>query len=96
MSYLTKSTKMKTKILLLLVVRTEARTRFTNQLINLTEEDLKKRLPPAKNSAGFLIRHIGDVELLFAKNVFGDKEVKVIAKTVITPKDTGIGQISLK
>ncbi len=96
MSYLTKSTKMKTKILLLLVVRTEARTRFTNQLINLTEEDLKKRLPIAENSAGFLIRHIGDVELLFAKNVFGDKEVKVIAKTVIAQKDTGIGQILLK
>jgi uncharacterized damage-inducible protein DinB len=38
---------------------------------------------------GFLIRHIGDVELLFAKNVFKGKDIKVIAKTVIAQKDTG-------
>jgi len=42
-----------------------------------------------KNSAGFLIRHIGDVELLFAKNVFGAGEVKVSAKTMIAQHDTG-------
>ena len=29
------------------------------------------------------------MELLFAKNVFGAQEVKVIAKTVIAQKDTG-------
>ncbi len=68
---------------------TEARTRFTNQLVNLTQEDLTKRLPPSVNSVGFLMRHIGDVELLFAKNVFGAKSVKVIAKTVIAQTDTG-------
>lgn len=67
----------------------EARTRFTNQLLELTVEDLKKRLLPSPNSIGFLIRHIGDVELLFAKNVFGGKEIKVVAKTVIAQKDTG-------
>ena len=61
----------------------EARTRFTNQLKEITEEDLKKRLPPSPNSLGFLIRHIGEVELLFAKNVFGALDVKVVAKTVI-------------
>ena len=55
---------MKTKTQLFLELWTEARTRFTNQFVNLTEEDLKKRLPPAVNSVGFLIRHIGDVELL--------------------------------
>ena len=67
----------------------EARTRFTNQLKEITEEDLKKRLPPSPNSLGFLIRHIGEVELLFAKNVFGALDVKVVAKTVIAKKDTG-------
>lgn len=80
---------MKTKTQLFLELWTEARTRFTNQFANLTEEDLKKRLPPSVNSVGFLIRHIGDVELLFAKNVFGDKEIKVIAKTVIAQTDSG-------
>ena len=35
------------------------------------------------------MRHIGDVELLFAKNVFGLAEVKVTAKTVIEKKDSG-------
>ncbi len=68
---------------------TEARTRFTNQLENLTKEDLTKKIPPSVNSVGFLMRHVGDVELLFAKNVFGAKSVKVIAKTVIAQTDTG-------
>ncbi|MGO4816872.1 DinB family protein [Flavobacterium sp. W22_SRS_FP1] len=66
-----------------------ARTRFTNQLLLITENDLKKKLAPSPNSLGFLIRHIGDVELLFAKNVFGSADIKVIAKTVIAQKDTG-------
>lgn len=77
----------KTQILLQLWI--ESRTRFTNQLATLTQEDLTKKLEPSVNSVGFLIRHIGDVELLFAKNVFGAKEVKVVAKTVIDKKDTG-------
>jgi hypothetical protein len=73
----------------LLELWTEARTRFTNQLANLTEVDLKKRLLPAPNSIGFLIRYIGDVELFFAKNVFGAKDVQVVAKTLIAKQDTG-------
>ncbi|MCK0133238.1 DinB family protein [Arenibacter sp. S6351L] len=80
---------MKSKTQLFIELWEEARTRFSNQLSNITQEDLSKRLLPAPNSIGFLIRHIGDVELLFAKNVFGAQEVKVIAKTVIAQKDTG-------
>ncbi|ULQ56589.1 DinB family protein [Flavihumibacter rivuli] len=67
----------------------EGRTRFSNLLSKLTEDDLKKKLVPSPNSAGFLLRHIADVELLFAKNVFGVKDVEVHAKTVIAQKDTG-------
>ena len=67
----------------------EARTRFTNLLKDLKAEDLTKKLINTKNSAGFLIRHIGDVELLFAKNVFGETEIKVHAKTVIAQLDSG-------
>ena len=67
----------------------ESRTRFSNQLLNITEEDLPKKLLPSVNTVGFLIRHIGDVELLFAKNVFGAADVKVTAKTVIDKYDTG-------
>ena len=74
---------------LLLELWLEAITRFSNQLPSITEEELRKKLHPAPNSIGFLIRHIGDVELLFAKNVFGSKETKVIAKTVIAQNDTG-------
>lgn len=80
---------MKTKTQLFLELWVEARTRFSNQLLSITEEDLKKKLLPSQNSVGFLIRHIGDVELLFAKNVFGASEVKVTAKTVIEKRDTG-------
>ncbi len=80
---------MKTKTQILVELWQEARTRFSNQLLNLVEADLSKKLLPSPNSVGFLIRHIGDVELLFAKNVFGAKDTKVIAKTVIAQKDTG-------
>ena len=80
---------MNSKTLLLLELWIEARTRFTKQLPNLSEEDLKKKLLPSPNSIGFLIRHIGEVELLFAKNVFGGSQTKVMAKTVIAQKDTG-------
>jgi uncharacterized damage-inducible protein DinB len=67
----------------------EARTRFSNLLPNLTEADLPRKLAGTRNSAGFLIRHIADVELLFTKNVFGNSELKVTAKTVIAQHDTG-------
>jgi len=67
----------------------EARTRFSNQLTTLTEADLIKKLGGSPNSAGFLLRHIADVELLFAKNVFGQPDVKVHARTVSTRHDTG-------
>jgi uncharacterized damage-inducible protein DinB len=80
---------MKSKTEILLELWIEARTRFTNQLENLFESDLLKKIGDSPNSVGFLIRHIGDVELLFAKNVFGDNSVKVIAKTVIEKRDTG-------
>jgi uncharacterized damage-inducible protein DinB len=80
---------MKTKTQILLELWLEARTRFTNQLEHILVTDLPKKLPPSVNSVGFLIRHISDVELLFAKNVFGAAEVKVTAKTVIYKYDTG-------
>ena len=80
---------MNTKTQLFLELWLESRTRFTNQLENITTADLTKKLPPSVNSVGFLIRHIGDVELLFAKNVFGAAEVKVVAKTVIDKYDSG-------
>jgi uncharacterized damage-inducible protein DinB len=80
---------MKTQTQILLALWIEARTRFTNQITTITEDDLKKKLLLAQNSVGFLVRHIGDVELLFAKNVFGATDVKVSAKTVIEKHDTG-------
>lgn len=67
----------------------EARTRFTNLLADIAEPQLTQKLPNTMNSAGFLIRHIADVELLFSKNVFGTDTLKVHAKTVIAKADTG-------
>lgn len=67
----------------------EARTRFSNLLKNISESDLTKTLGDSPNSAGFLIRHVADVELLFSKNVFGQTDLHVSAKTVIAQKDTG-------
>jgi hypothetical protein len=80
---------MNIKTTTLLELWIESRTRFSNQLDHITADDLRKKLSPSPNSAGFIIRHIGDVELLFAKNVFGDNNVKVSAKTVIDKYDTG-------
>lgn len=75
---------MKTASELFVQLREESRTRFSNQRKDITEYDLKKKLHPSVNSIGFLIRHIGEVELLFSKNVFGASDTKVIAKTIIT------------
>lgn len=81
---------MKNKTDQLLELWVEARTKFSNQVEALKEEDLRKRLGSSPNTVGFLMRHIGDVELLFAKNVFGDTTIKVSAKTVIDKKDSGV------
>ena len=67
----------------------EGRTRLTNQLATVKAEDLCKKLGDSPNSAGFLIRHMAEVELLFAKNVFGNLEAKVDAQTLKAGKDTG-------
>jgi uncharacterized damage-inducible protein DinB len=67
----------------------EARTRLQIVLDTLSESDLSKRLGDCPNSVGFLMRHIGDVELLFSKNVFKDDSVEVKAQTVIDQKDFG-------
>jgi len=65
------------------------RTRLTNQLPSIVEEDLVKKLHPNSNSIGFLMQHIAEVEQLFAKNVFG-LDIKVTMQTVgKTIHDTG-------
>ena len=74
---------------LLIPLWQEARTRFSNLLKNISANDLTKTLGDSPNSAGFLIRHIADVELLFSKNVFGQTDLHVSAKTVIAQRDTG-------
>lgn len=56
---------------------------------SLKRRILKRLYNPAPNSAGFIIRHIADVELLFAKNVFKSSEVQVHAQTIIDQKDMG-------
>ena len=73
----------------LLALWQEGRTRFTNLLPEVSETDLKKKLSPAPNSVGFIIRHVGDVELLFSKNVFQLPNLTVHAKTIIAQRDTG-------
>ncbi|MCF8323887.1 MAG: hypothetical protein K9I84_02925 [Leadbetterella sp.] len=45
-----------TEILLFLWI--ESRTRFSNQLLTISEANLPKMLLPSVNSVGFLIRHI--------------------------------------
>ncbi len=57
------------------------RSRLTNQLEAIKTEDLSKRVHPEVNSVGWLLRHMAEIELLFAKNVFG-RSVEVKARTI--------------
>jgi uncharacterized damage-inducible protein DinB len=67
----------------------EARTRLQVVIDDIKPEDLQKRIGLSPNSMGFLLRHIGDVELLFAKNVFKQESLHVKAQTLIDGKDNG-------
>ena len=66
----------------------ESRTRLSNQLAQLTNNDLLKRLHPQSNCIGFLLKHIGEVEQLFARNVFGS-DIKGSIETLGVGKDKG-------
>jgi uncharacterized damage-inducible protein DinB len=66
----------------------ESRTRLTNQFTQLNESDLLKRLHPQSNCVGFLLKHIGEVEQLFARNVFG-LDIKGSIETIGVGKDQG-------
>ena len=77
----------------LLALWQEGRTRFTNLLPEISEADLKKKLLPAPNSVGFIIRHVGDVEYLFAKNVFRLPDLNVHAKQLSRRKTEVSGLI---
>ncbi len=66
----------------------ESRTRLTNQFAQLTNNDLLKRLHPQSNCIGFLLKHIGEVEQLFARNVFG-LNIKGSIETLGVGKDKG-------
>lgn len=66
----------------------ESRTRLTNQFTQLNESDLLKRLHPQSNCVGFLLKHIGEVEQLFARNVFG-LDIKGSIETIGIGKDKG-------
>ena len=78
-----------TKTDLMLTLWEEGRTRLTQLLPGITSADLSRRLHPQSNSLGWLLRHIGEVEHLFAKNVFGEP-IEVRASTIgPTAKDHG-------
>jgi hypothetical protein len=72
----------------LLQTWSEPRTRFSNLLNKIKPEDLAKKLPDTRNSAGFIIRHVAELEFLSAKTFFG-YEHDVMPKTLIAQRDTG-------
>ena len=59
----------------------QGRTRLTAWLDDVTDDDLPRRLHPEANTLAWMLQHIGEVELLFAKNVFG-RELEVKAHTI--------------
>ncbi len=59
----------------------QGRTRLTGWLDDVADGDLGRRLHPDANTLAWLLRHIGEVELLFAKNIFG-RDLDVKAHTI--------------
>jgi uncharacterized damage-inducible protein DinB len=57
------------------------RTRLDGILTNLKQEELTKKIHNESNQLGWMLRHIGEVEHLFAKNVFG-MDIKVTILTI--------------
>ncbi len=63
------------------VLYTQGRMRLIGWLDEVADEDLSRRLHPESNTLGWMLRHIGEVELLFAKNIFG-RDLDVKATTI--------------
>jgi len=59
----------------------QGHTRLTAWLGNVTDDDLPRRLHAEANTLAWLLRHIGEVELLFAKNIF-ERDLDVKAHTI--------------
>jgi hypothetical protein len=67
----------------------ESRKIFTDQLERMKKDDLKKQMPNTMDSVGFIVRRIGDVELFFARKIFGRRMIKPAADIRITQYDSG-------
>lgn len=59
----------------------QGRTRLTAWLDDVTDDSLSRRLHPEANTLGWMLRHVGEVELLFARNVF-ERDLDVKAYTI--------------
>ena len=57
------------------------RTRLTRLLDQVSDEKLPRRMHSDSSSAAFLIRHLGEVDRLFARNIFG-LDITVKARTL--------------
>lgn len=60
---------------------TQGRTRLNTWLDDIDDADLDKRLHDEANTLAWLLQHAGEVELLFAKNIFG-RDIKMKAHTI--------------
>jgi hypothetical protein len=63
------------------------RTRLTRLLDQVSDEKLPRRMHSDSSSAAFLLRHMGEVDRLFARNIFG-LDITVKARTLGPPPDT--------
>ena len=60
---------------------TQGRTRLTTWVDDVTDNDLPRQLHSEANTLGWMLCHIGEVERLFAKNIFG-RDLDVKAQTI--------------
>jgi uncharacterized damage-inducible protein DinB len=70
-----------TTTLRLLAMWEMGRTRLTRLLDQISDEKLSRRMHSNSSSAAFLIRHMGEVDRLFARNIFG-LDITVKARTL--------------
>jgi hypothetical protein len=56
----------------------ESRTRLEHQLGGITAVDLTKKIALSPNRVGFLLQHLAEVELLFAKKKMAQQTQKLL------------------
>jgi hypothetical protein len=71
-------------------LRQEGCTRFNHLLPLVQVNNLENKLGTSPNSFGYLMQQVAEAALLFSENPFSNREVQIVAKTIIEGKYSGV------